>query len=97
MAFIRKSRLPRTPRFCPIHPDLCVEVLSPDDRASQVQQKVQDWLTFGTPLVWVVDPLTQTVTLHEPSGESRTYGRTESLPGGEILPGFELPLDKLFG
>jgi Uma2 family endonuclease len=98
IGFISQDRMAaaETPEFCPIHPDLCAEVLSPDDQAGEIQEKVQAWLDFGTPLVWVVDPRTQTVTAHEPGGHARVYQKHESLPGGPVLPGFDLPLEKLF-
>jgi Uma2 family endonuclease len=37
-------------------PHLVIEVLSPDDRASAVQEKIDDYLAFGIPYVWVVNP-----------------------------------------
>ena len=39
-------------------PHLVVEVLSPDDRAAAVQEKIDDYLAFGIPYVWVVNPQT---------------------------------------
>jgi Uma2 family endonuclease len=40
----------RTPPF------LAIEILSPDDRASDLQEKIEDYLSFGVPFVWVIDP-----------------------------------------
>jgi Uma2 family endonuclease len=37
-------------------PFLCVEVLSPEDRASRMEAKIDDYLTFGVQYVWVIDP-----------------------------------------
>ena len=58
VSFVEKARLPpKLPRgFFPGPPDLAVEVLSPSDRAGEVQAKVQDWLAAGCLAVWVVDP-----------------------------------------
>ena len=66
VAFIQASRigggLPKG--YFPGPPDLAVEVLSPNDRASEVLAKVQDWLSAGCAGVWVVDPKSQTVTVY---------------------------------
>ncbi len=63
VAFVRADRDPPggQKKFFPGPPDLAVEVLSPDDRASEVNSKVQDWLEAGTTVEMVVDPQTQTV------------------------------------
>ena len=37
-------------------PFLCVEILSPEDRASRMEARIDDYLTFGVPHVWVIDP-----------------------------------------
>lgn len=98
VAFVSKERVAaaRTVKFCPVHPDLCAEVLSPDDRVGEVSEKVRQWLEFGVRLVWVVDPQARTVTAHEAGGEVRIYREHERLPGGHVVPGFELSLQDLF-
>jgi Uma2 family endonuclease len=47
------AQILRVPTF------ICVEVLSPDDRASDTQEKILDYLNFGVKYVWVVDPRLQ--------------------------------------
>src|SRR2546428_842720 len=62
VAFIRQDRIPANPRgFWAGPPDLAVEVLSPDDRPSEVQNKVEEYLRRGVPLVVVIDPEDKTV------------------------------------
>lgn len=98
VSFVRRERLEsygaggwgRTP------PDVVVEVLSPSDRPGKVQEKVQDYLAAGCSLVWVVDARRRTVTVHEPPGAARVVGEHESLDGGAVLPGFRLPVLRLF-
>jgi Uma2 family endonuclease len=67
VAFLRSQRLPAEEPvgFFPGAPDLAVEVLSPDDRASEVNAKVAQWLEAGCDAVWVVDPQNQTVTIFD--------------------------------
>ncbi len=98
IAFISSRRVapPDHRGFYEGPPDLAVEVLSPSDKASEVQQKVQDYLQFGTRLVWVVDPHTRTVTAYQPSGDARVYSGDEAVPGGDVLPGFSLRVAHLF-
>ena len=61
-AFIRQGRAPEPALdgYPALAPDLVVEVVSPSDRAGEVQAKVSDWLTAGSRLVWVIDPASQT-------------------------------------
>jgi Uma2 family endonuclease len=82
--------------FFPGPPDLAVEVLSPDDRAGEVLAKVQDWLDAGCLAVWVADPRTRTVTVYRSRSQIVVLGESETLSGGDLLPGFSLPVSELF-
>jgi Uma2 family endonuclease len=67
VAFVRADRVGASPvkGFFPGAPDLAVEVLSPDDRASEVLDKVRDWLQAGCHSVWIVDPRTRTIAIYQ--------------------------------
>jgi Uma2 family endonuclease len=73
-------------------PFLCVEVLSPEDRMSRMQEKIDDYLSFGVAYVWLIDPRTRRAWVHT-SGSIREvrdgWLRTES-------PDIAVPLDELF-
>ncbi len=98
VAFVRAGRAPTPERgYYPGAPDLAVEVLSHDDRPGYVREKVGEWLEAGASAVWVVDPRTRAVTVHEPGCGPRTLRLGEVLRGGRLLPGFELPVDEVFG
>jgi Uma2 family endonuclease len=98
VAFVRAGRAPVPARcFYPGAPDLAVEVLSPDDRPGYVREKVAEWLGAGTRAVWVVDPEARTVTVHEPGREPGLLRKHETLRGGDVLPGFDLPVAAVFG
>ena len=77
-------------------PDLAVEVLSPDDRPSQVARKVTDWLTHGTRMLIVVDPKRRRVRVHRPEAPVVELGEDDMLDGGDVLPGWELPVREIF-
>jgi len=97
--FVRKDRLPArlTGKYFPGAPDLAVEVVSPNDRADEVQDKVQDWLSHGTQLVWVVEPRTRTVIVYRPDGTANVLQADGTLDGEDVLPGFRFPLQRLWG
>jgi Uma2 family endonuclease len=98
-AFTREERLPpREQRqgFVAVVPDLIVEVVSPSDRARSVANKIAIYLGTGVREVWVVDPRQRTVTVHVPGQAPRTLGEDDQLDGGDILPGFVLPVQDVF-
>jgi len=77
-------------------PDLAVEVVSPSDRPGYVREKVAEWLEAGAGAVWVVNPRERTVAVHVAGREPRLVEEDETLFGDPVLPGFELPLGRLF-
>lgn len=90
MAGQRGSREPWGP------PDLAVEIPSPSNRASEIQEKVADYLDAGVRTVWVVDPPTRTVTVYESAGGARMLRENSVLEGGDVLPAIRLPLAAFF-
>ncbi len=96
VGFVAKDRLSELPDgYIPLAPDFAVEVVSPNDRAGRIQIKVKSFLEWGTKLVWVVYPATQNVVVHTLSG-SYTLGVDAALDGGDVLPGFQLPVKDIF-
>jgi Uma2 family endonuclease len=77
-------------------PDLAVEVVSPNDRANDVQEKVGEYLAAGTRLVWVLWPRSRSVSVHAGRGVTHELGPDEELDGGEVLPGFRVRVANLF-
>ncbi|MGA2059558.1 MAG: Uma2 family endonuclease [Thermoguttaceae bacterium] len=98
VAFIRADRLPeKLPQgYFDGAPDLAVEVLSPNDRASGVQSKIRDWLDAGCPAVWIVDPETRSVTIYKSAQDIAVLSATGTLEDARILPGFTLPVSEIF-
>lgn len=99
VSYIRADRLPAsgTPEgFWTLAPDLAVEIVSPSETADEVREKVRDFLSAGTPLVWTIYPRTQEVVVHTADGIARTYSDDDVLEYPEVLPGFSCKVADLF-
>jgi Uma2 family endonuclease len=98
VAFVRADRDPPggQTKFFPGAPDLAVEVLLPDDRASEINSKVQDWLDAGTVVVLVVDPQLQTVAVYRRSRDVQILTRIDILSISDLLPEFTFPVKDIF-
>jgi Uma2 family endonuclease len=81
--------------FCPIPADLTVEVISPNDIASDVAEKVEEYLANGFPLIWIVEPRTRTVTVYRPDSVTRLHGDDE-ITGESALPSFRCKISEFF-
>jgi Uma2 family endonuclease len=82
--------------FSTLAPDLAVEVISPNDLAYDVDEKVEEYLSAGVRLVWVVNPELRTVRVYRPDGSLSLRRAAESLDGEDVLPGFHCPIAELF-
>ncbi|MBI4568389.1 MAG: Uma2 family endonuclease [Planctomycetes bacterium] len=99
VSFIRRGRLPNDQAplgEIKIAPDLAVEVISPNDRYEEVDAKVDEYLSAGVPLVWVVNPRSRSVRVHSAPGGMHYLRESDLLGGGEVLPGFSLRVADLF-
>jgi Uma2 family endonuclease len=96
-AFVSFERMRDGPAgFLPVAPDLAVEVLSPSDTASELQEKLDDYLAAGTRAVWVIDPDRRAVAMHSATGPTRRLREPDTLDGGDVVPGFAVPVRALF-
>ena len=77
-------------------PTLAVEVISKNDIYGDVDDKAAEFLRAGSRAVWIVNPRRRTVAVHTPDNTSVTYQIGDAIPGGEMLPGFELPVTDIF-
>lgn len=97
ISFVRRERVPDPiPRgLARFSPDLAVEVLSPDDRPGKVLEKVADYLSAGTQLIWVVDPDRRQARVYRADGTMVTVSENEPLSGEDVLPGFTCVLSEV--
>jgi Uma2 family endonuclease len=101
LSFISRARLAhhrsaRAP-ILPVAPDLAIEVLSERNTARETARKVGEYFASGCRLVWIVKPRTRTVAVYTSLAKPLVLAEQETLTGGDVLPGFTLPLRKLFG
>jgi Uma2 family endonuclease len=77
-------------------PDLAIEIVSPGDTASEIHAKAQDYLEYGSRLVWIVYPQQQTVVVHYPDRTARTLQHADTLTGETVIPGFSCQIQEIF-
>ena len=82
-----------------ISPDLVVEILSPSDRSTVLQGKLQDYARIGAQECWLISPEAETVEVlrFTPAGIMRVnlYGAGDTLRS-DLLPGFKMKVDDIF-
>jgi Uma2 family endonuclease len=99
VSFLRRERVPTGEAFerpLEIPPDLLVEVVHPDDRGQEINEKFARYRRSGVPLIWVLwlnPPRVFVLAAHEPP---RELGLGDELDGGDVLPGFRVPVGDLF-
>ncbi len=99
LAFVRRERIPpegMPQGFWPGAPDLAVEVVSPSDTYTTVEEKVHAWLDAGTRLVLVANPRTRTASVHASQAQVTRLTESDLLTAGDILPGFACRVAELF-
>jgi Uma2 family endonuclease len=83
-------------KFFPGVPDLAVEVISPGDTKREIAEKVNMWLAHGSTSVWVADPEAMTITIHRTGAEAIRLAARDEIANEPALPGFILPVSKIF-
>jgi Uma2 family endonuclease len=99
VAFVTRERVEAvgdTEKYWPGAPDLAVEVLSPDDRYPEVDEKTAEWLEAGCRMVIVVNPRRRAATIYRSPDDVQLLSENDSIEGGDVVPGWRLPLRNLF-
>jgi Uma2 family endonuclease len=98
-SFVRRERLEKmgeTEGFIPGAPDLAVEVISPRDSFADVEDKVSKWIGAGCRMVVVVNPRSRLTWVYQPDSHAVSLTDGDVLDGGDVVPGWKLPLRELF-
>lgn len=85
------------PGHMPIVPDLAVEVVSRHDTVYEVTDKVQEYLSAGFPLVWVMNPESRTIEVHAAGKKPVLLSAGDEVTAEAALPGFRCKVAELFG
>ena len=93
VGFIRQERAVNTDGFFEGPPDVAIEVISPGDTYTEVEEKAQEWLRAGTRAVVVVNPRRNTVRVHRPDG---TEDLADVLAVEDVVPGWRMPFSEVF-
>jgi Uma2 family endonuclease len=99
VTFVASGRFPddRLPRGnSRIAPDLAVEVISPNDTAEDIEQRIADFLSVGVRLFWIVYPATRSVWVLRQDGTAARLSEAQTLSGEDVVAGFACPIATLF-
>jgi Uma2 family endonuclease len=99
VSFVAAGRLPDEEpavAYDRLAPDLAVEVISPGDTVHELDEKVEEYLSAGVHLVWVINPELQIVRVHKPDGTVVTLRINDELDASEVVQGFRCLVSAMF-
>ena len=99
VSFVRADRIPSDgvrPGLFKFPPDLAIEVISPSETATLLEEKVRDYAMSGTRLIWIVDPMRRTILTIPEDAPVSWLAEGDTLGGGSIVPGFSCPVAEVF-
>lgn len=100
VSFIKSGRLPEnfstSLAVFRIVPDLAIEAVSPNDLAEEINQRIDDYIRAGVPLLWVISPRLRTAQIHRANGSVTMLRHAGELSGEDVLPGLSIPFDFLW-
>jgi Uma2 family endonuclease len=102
VSFIPKARLeslrfsPSAKIFFPGAPNLAVEVISPSNTRTEMDDRLRDFFASGTQIAWLISPDTESAEVCRSLTQRRLVGPGGELDGEHLLPGFGYPINDLF-
>jgi len=98
IAYVIEERLSqaRVPGYPEMAPDFVVEVVSPGDRAHEIQRKIDEWLQAGVQVVWVIYPTTRSAMVYRTDGKVALLHADDTIDGEPVVPGFTCRVGDLF-
>jgi Uma2 family endonuclease len=99
ISFVTAARIP--PEGDPvgpwkIAPDLAIEIVSPNDLHDEVETKISEYFAAGVQQVWLVSPLSQTVSIYDSLTQVKVLQAGNEITSPALLPGFHCPVATLF-
>ncbi len=97
IAFVSTERLSEDKlKGFSVAPDLAVEVVSPSDKHYDVTEKALAYLKAGTRLVWVIEPIANSVTVYRSEVDFTLLNYEDTLTGEDVVEGFSCAVAELF-
>ncbi len=96
VSVLSKKRVRSSDDYFEGAPELAIEVVSPSDVAEGLQIKVDQYLRAGAKQVWVLYPKARRVHVYHADGSAAMFDETQTLEGGDLLPGFSVKVADLF-
>ena len=97
--FVSAGRLPledQSDGYLEVIPELVAEIASPSDTEQDIREKITMWLNLGVSMALEVRPASRSIMVHRPGVPAVTLTGDDALDGGDVLPGFTLPLSEIF-
>ena len=82
--------------FAPIYPDFIIELRSPSDNVLDLEAKMALWIANGVQLGWLIDPISETVSIYRRDGETDVLYHPTSVQGEGLIDGFELVMARIW-
>ena len=83
-------------KFGHTFPDFAIELRSPSDSLSDVQDKMTEYLENGVLLGFLLDPRQRRVYVYRPGQDAEVLEEPETVSGDPVLPGFVLDLSVIW-
>jgi Uma2 family endonuclease len=99
VAFVSRERIEKVSdneAYWPGAPDLAIEVISPNDIYTEVEEKVFDWLEAGAKMVVVINPRKRAVTVYRSLTDIVVLTEEDILEGGDVVPGWTILIRSIF-
>jgi len=99
ISFVGKEKIAQfgiPDNFFPAAPDLAVEVISPGNTSDEIQSKIEEYLSAGAKLVWIVYPKQKMIHVHRQSNLIKVLREFDELDGEDVLPNFKCKLSEIF-
>jgi Uma2 family endonuclease len=99
VSFVRFGRLPNeepSDAYDNLAPDWAIEVVSPGDTVLELEEKIEEYLTAGVRLVWVINPDRKVVKVYAPGHPIAEFRNSDELTGDDVMPKFRCQVSSLF-